>query len=308
MKPNVLVPVITALVGFSLAWIAKPGGSAVTPVTPKTEPAAQVKSPRTEMNPRSSASAGKRPVEVKAGDFPLADQLENGPKTREEAKLLRLSEALGLTFDQQSSVIQLIADSQANVNMDVPALEDLVTRGKAVEEGLRKVLSPEQFAKFQEIQDRQRDNRTEVRAQKQLAEAIEIIDLSPEQREEVASRLRQKAKADFQAIPAAATLLFPKSILPSGDKELGEDGVLLLNQMGEKITTENPNEIHQNLTIRQKQELEEILKCFDGILTPGQMGQYQASIAEKRETMKRINEQVSQRQQALIPATPAPEE
>ncbi len=265
-----------------------------------------MKSPRTEVNSRPSATAGKRPTEVKAGDFPLADQAENGPKTAEEAKLLRLSEALGLTLDQQSSVIQLIADSQASVNAGVPAMEDLVTRGKVVEEGLRKALTPEQFAKFQEIQDRQRDNRTEVRAQKQLSEAIEIIDLSPEQREQVASRLRQKAKADLQSIPAAATLLFPKSILPTGGKELGEDGALLLNQMGEKSTTDNPNEIHQNLMIRQKQELEEILKCFDGILTPGQMGQYQATLAEKAENLKRLKEQFAKRQEELLPPTPVP--
>ena len=308
MKPNVLVPVATALIGFSIAWIAKPSGTTVAPEPAKTEPAAPVKSPRAETNQRPSATVGKRPVEVNAGDFPLVDQAEKGPKTSEEAKMLRLSEALGLSIDQQSSVIQLVTDSQANVDMNVSALDDLVTRGKAVEEGLRKILTPEQFAKFQEIQDRQRDNRTELRAQKQLAEAIEIIDLSPEQREEVADRLRQKSKAELQSIPAAASLLFAKSILPSGGKELTVDGVLLLNQMGEKVTMGDPIEIQKNLMDRHKQELEEILRCFDGILTPAQMGQYQASLAEKRETMNRIREQITQGKQKEVPSVAAPEE
>lgn len=306
MKSNFLVPAATALIGFSLAWIAKPAGTTITSEPVKAESVVPAKSPRSETNARPAAGNGKRPVEVKAGDFPLADQMEKGPKTSEEAKLLRLSEALGLSFDQQSSVIQLVSDTQATANKDIPALEDLANRGKAVDEGLRKILSPEQYEKFQEIQTRQRDNRTEARAQTQLAEAIEFIDLSPEQREEVASRLRQKAKADMQAIPAAATLLFSKSILPSNGNELGAEGALLLNQMGEKVTMGDPMEIQQNLMNRQKQELEEMLKCFDGILTPAQMGQYQASIAEKRATMNRISEQVSQRKLLTVP--PAPEQ
>ena len=301
MKPNALLPVATALIGFSLAWIAKPGGTTVAKEAEKTEPAAPVKSPRTEANPRTSSTSSKRPVEVKISDFPLVDQAEKGPKTGEEAKMLRLSEALGLSFDQQSSLIQLVTDSQAKMNMDLSAIEDLATRGKGVEEGLRKIFTPEQFAKFQEIQDRLRDNRTEIRAQKQLAEAIEIIDLSPEQREEVASRLRQKSKADLQAIPAAATLLFSNSLLPGSGKELNVDGVLMLNQMGEKAVMGNPDVVHQNVMNRHKQELEEILKCFDGILTPAQMGQYQASIAEKRETMERLRMQTLQKQESLLP-------
>ncbi len=31
MKSNILLPAATALIGFSLAWIAKPGGSPITP-------------------------------------------------------------------------------------------------------------------------------------------------------------------------------------------------------------------------------------------------------------------------------------
>ncbi|MEO5914183.1 MAG: hypothetical protein ABIS50_08120 [Luteolibacter sp.] len=309
MKSNVILPAATALIGFSLAWIAKPGVTMVSaPVASKTEESTAARPPRTETNPKTPTNVGKRPVEVKAGDFPLAEQAEKGPKTGEEAKMLRLTEALGLSIDQQGSVIQLISDSQAAVNLDVSAIEDLTTRGKAIEAGLQKILTPEQFAKFQEIQERERDNRNEFRAQRMLTEAIEYIDLSPEQREEIASRLRQKSKSDLQSIPAAATLLFSKSILPTGGKEMTPEGVLLLNQMGEKITMGNPEEIQKNLMNRQKQELEETLKCFDGILTPGQMGQYQAAIIEKRETMKRLQDQVNQGKLAARPSLLEPGE
>ena len=45
MKPNALLPVATALIGFSLAWIAKPGGTTVAKEAEKTEPAAMARSP-----------------------------------------------------------------------------------------------------------------------------------------------------------------------------------------------------------------------------------------------------------------------
>lgn len=242
---------------------------------------------------------------MKASDFPLAEQAEAGPKSTEEAKLLRLSEALALSVDQQGTIVQLVRDVQATVDVNLSALEDISKRGKAIEEGLQKILTPEQFAKFQEIQIRERDNRTELRAQRMLADTIEFIDLSPEQREDVIDRLRQKSKSDLQSIPAAATLLFDKSILPNGGKELSPDGLLLLAQMGEEISTGSPEEVHAKVMNRHKQELEEILKCYDGILTPGQMGQYYAALAEKKVTMERMRELTSRISAAPEP-TPEP--
>ncbi len=301
MKPNFLIPTATALVGFSLAWLVKPGGTTVASAISENQPAASETSPRTRANDRPTTTAGPRPTEVKAGDFPLADQAERGPKTTEEAKMLRLTEALALSVDQQGSIIQLVGDVQATTNLEVSAIEDLAARGNAIEEGLKKILTPEQFTKLQEIQARERENRHELRAQRMLADTIEFIDLSPQQREEVADRLRQKAKADLQTIPAAATLLYDKSILPTGRKEMTPEGLLLLAQMGEKITTGNPTEVANALMNRHKQELENLLQCFDGILTPGQMGQYQASLAEKKQTIERAHRAMEEHREKMIP-------
>ncbi len=285
-----LLPVATAVIGFSIAWIAKP--AATTPAAAGSTPAAISTPVRTapRADLRESASSTKRPVEVNASDFPLADQAEAGPKSADEAKMLRLAEALDLSVDQQGAIVQLISDIQASADMNLTALEDITARGKALEEGMQAVLTPQQFAKFQEILGRERDNRTELRAQRMLADTIEFIDLSPEQRDDVLSRLRQKSKADLQSIPAAAALLFEKSILPTGGKELSPDGLLLLAQMGEKISTGSAEEVYADVMARHKQELEEELKSFDGILTPGQMGQYYAQLAEKKAAIERARE------------------
>ena len=100
--------------------------------------------------------------------------------------------------------------------------------------------------------------------------------------------MRQKSKAELQSIPSAATLLFDKSVLPTGGKELSADGILALAQMGEKVSLGDPAVAYQKVIDRQRGELEELLKCFDGILTPGQMGQYQAALAETRELLKTL--------------------
>ena len=285
MKSNYLLPAATALVGFSIAWFAKPAAAPALTVV-KTEQTAAPRTTRPESGSRPSPTDSKRPKDVNASDFPLADQAEQGPKSRDEAKMLRLTEALGLSITQQGEIIALIESVQASASDTAPAIEDLTTRGKAVEDGLAKLLTPVQLAKFQELRERERENRIELRSQQMLTGAIDEIDLSPAQRLDVLERLRQKAKTDLQSIPSAATLLFDKSVLPTGGKELSADGILMLTKMGEKVAVGDPAAAYQKVLDQQRGELEELLKCFDGILTPGQMGQYQAALAETRELLK----------------------
>jgi hypothetical protein len=294
MKTSYLLPAVAAVFGFGIAWTVKPSHSAAPVVNSPTATSQEGNKPaRPTAGTRPSSADNRRPKDVKAGDFPLADQAERGPKNRDEARMLRLTEALGLSIEQQGRLISLIEEVQASANGEVPVLQDLATRGRAIEEGLAALLTPEQKAKFEEIRVRERDNLIESRAQRMLVDAISEIDLSPEQRDEVLLRLRQKTRADMQAIPAAATLLFDKSILPTNQKELSLDGVLLLSKTGEQTFADNPGEAYETVRRNQRAELEEVLQCFDGILTPGQMGQYQAGLAETKATMDKVPSKLS---------------
>lgn len=285
MKSPYLLPALTALIGFSIAWIVKPGD---VPTPPQVATIAPKKPLRPESNTHASSLDSKRPATTKSHEFPLADLADQGPKSRDEAKMLRLTEALGLSIDQQGSIIKLVEDTQADANGTVPVISDLTKRGKVIEEGLAKVLTPEQLAKFEELRLRERENRIEVRSQRMLTQAIEEIDLTPQQRDDVLNRLRQKSKAEMQSIPSAATLLTDKSLLPTAGKELSVDGVLQLAELGEPAVSANPMEAHQKVIDHQREQLEEILRCFDGILSPGQMGQYQAALAEQRAILNRL--------------------
>ena len=281
MKPQYLLPAIAAAIGFSVAWVVKPSAPASADVdsatTEKAAPRTPVRSPRM----RDNSAQGRRPSEVNAGDFPLATLAEQGPKTRSEAKMLRLTEALDLDIGQQGAIIGIVEETRAAATDTVPVLEDMLTRGQAVEQALAKLLSPEQLKRFEELRVRERENRVEARAQKVLTEVISEIDLSPGQRDEVLARLRLYTKEQIQAIPAAATLLLNTSVLPTGPKDLSVEGVLLLHQLSQETTfIEDPMEAHRLVIQRQRQQLEERLECFDGILTSGQMSQYHAALAE----------------------------
>ncbi len=291
MKPLYLFPALTAVLGFAIAWVAKPDSPAIpTARVAESSSPAEVKNTRSSPQNRASREDGKRPVEVSASDFPLADAAEKGPKSKDEARMLRLTEALGLSLEQQGEIISLIESAQKMVDGKAPVIEDLNTRGKFVEEGLAKLLTPEQLAKFQELRVRERDNRNELRSHQMLARAMEDIDLSPTQREDLLLRLRQKTKADLQQIPAAATLLFDKSLLPTNGKEMSVDGILLLAKIGEddRNRSDDPNITFKRVADNHRRELEDILKCYDGILTPGQMGQYQAILNETKGILNNI--------------------
>lgn len=292
MKSPFLLPAVTALIGFSIAWIAKPRATH-PPGAPETGKVEEKRPARPNADPRPSASGRPRASEPGNGsNFPLADLAEQGPKTRNEAKMLRLTEALDLSIDQQGEIIRLVESVQAKINPELPVIEDLAIRGSEIEEALGKLLTPEQLAKFEELRIRERENRIELRSQTLLTQAIQDIDLTNEQREEVLNRLRQKSKADLQAIPASAALLFDQSMLPTNNKELSVDGVLQAAKMGESVINDEPAQAFQRVSDQSKSELEALLRCFDGILTPGQMGQYQASIAEKNSQMEQVKQSI----------------
>lgn len=305
MKAQQLLPLLAAAIGFSIAWVVKPSATSATG-SPAAEKSPSGKPARNENpRPRPSSISEKRPKEVSAGDFPLADQADLGPKTRTEAKMLRLSEALGLTVEQQGRIISALEETKAATDDSIPVLTDLTNRGKALEETLAKILSADQLAKFEELRVRERENRSEARAQKALSQIIEEIDLSPGQRDEVLARLRQAAKAEIQSIPAAATLLLNTSMLPTDNKDLSIDGVLIHTRISEEPPSpDDPMAAHRIVIQRQRQELEERLQCFDGILTAGQMGQVHAALAESKAQLDVMEQYRRERQAKLVPPPP----
>ncbi len=307
MNSQKLIPIAAAALGFALAWILKPGETTVAgnaSVDSKTNA-----STRNEISkPRPRESFTKRPKEVKPGDFPLVELSEKGPKTKSEAKMLRLSEALGLSIDQQGRIISAIESAKTPADPDAPPLQDMATRGKAIMEALAKILTPGQLAKFEEIRVRERDNLIESRSQRTLGQFLESVDLSPDQRDEVSARLRQYMREQIQSLPSSATLLLDTSLLPTEDLSISLEGVLTLASLGDDPA--DPNDMigtHQRVLMRQREELERMLICFDGVLTPAQMGQIHAILAEKKSTLEKLKQLQAEKGGPKPETPPAPE-
>ncbi len=302
-----LIPIAAAALGFALAWILKPGE---TTTAGNTASDAKTNAPaRNDISkPRPRESFTKRPKEVKPGDFPLVELSEKGPKTKSEAKLLRLSEALGLSIDQQGRIISAIEAAKTPADPDAPPLQDMASRGKSILETLAKILTPEQLAKFEEIRVRERDNLIEARSQRTLGQFLENVDLSPDQRDEVSARLRQYIKDQLQAVPSSATVLLDSSLLPTEDLSISFEGVLTLASLGDDPADPNdPIGTHQRVLMRQREELERLLVCFHGVLTPAQMGQIHAILAEKQSALEKLKQLQAEKGGSKPETPPAPE-
>lgn len=289
MKSQHLLPALAALIGFGTAWLVKPAPPAPPAADAAHPDASPASGSRTRPGFDRESSANRRPQEVSAADFPLAEQADQGPKSRTEAKMNRLVEALGLTLEQQAKLIAAVEAARAKAGDDKPVIEDFANRGRELLEALKSILSPEQLAAFEEIRERERDNMIESRAQDRLAKVLKEIDLSPGQREELLARLKQFERTQIQEVPAAATLLLSTSILPTEQTDLTMDGVLALTRMGEAPAhPEDMRAAHLALQNRQQGLLEDELRCFEGILTPGQMSQYHAMLNERKQIMEQV--------------------
>jgi hypothetical protein len=306
MNSQKLIPIAAAALGFALAWFLKPGGTTANPGS-GAEANPNTSSRNENSKPRPRESFTKRPKEVKPGDFPLVELSEQGPKTKSEAKLLRLSEALGLSIDQQGRILSTIEAAKTPADPDAQPLQDMAARGKAILEALAKILTPEQLAKFEEIRVRERDNLIESRSQRTLGQFLENVDLSPDQRNEVGARLRQYIKEQIQSVPSSATLLLDTSLLPTEDLSISLEGVLTLASLGDDPADPNdPVGTHQRVLMRQREELERLLVCFDGVLTPAQMGQIHAILAEKKSTLEKLRQLQAEKGSPTPEPPPAP--
>ena len=295
MKPCLVVPIIAALVGFGIGWLAKPAAdtalpkpSAVAAPARKAtdKPVATAIAPRE--NPAPSAPAN--PVRDAAAIHPAAERVETGSAAKTAAKMQRLAEVLGLSAAQQASLSDIIAETQQTAIASHPGssagptemLDHLAACSAALEKSLAAVLTPEQSAAFTDLRNRQRDNRIETTAQRELADLTEVTDLSAAQRDKVLARLRQSSANEVAAMPASLALILDSSVLPLGSASPSAQSIQTLSLLADSQTPEDPVALHAKLMASQRRQLDERLNLLKDILTPAQLAQYRAAIAEQR--------------------------
>jgi hypothetical protein len=300
MKPSLVLPILASLAGFGLGWMVKPvaspsvtatpAGAATGSASPTGVPQAANPAPATPARPVRAAAVGGSAATAPGGAEEFTD-----PK--DAAKMLRLVEALGLSAAQQADLKTIIAETRKSLiagETGLPAgSPDLLTLhssgGDALETALATMLTPEQSRAFAELRTRERDNRIEVKAQRELGQLLEMTDLSAEQRAKVLAQLRESTATELASIPSSLALLLDSSMLPLGPQAVSEQTIRTLREIATAQDLSDPAALHAKLIESQRRKLDDRLKLLKDILTPAQVAQYQAAIAEQHAIHDLIN-------------------
>jgi hypothetical protein len=306
MKPSLVVPLLTALVGFGLGWLARPAADRATPSPPDTAVPPRQASAPSPPAPSPPAPSPPAPAVIPQRDIPAPPRLDGtvreiaaatAAERREKiledknaAKMLRLAEALGLSDAQQADLKKIISDNLRSTLASDPApgagaaavLEQFAARGAALEKSLASLLTPEQRATFEDLRLRERDSRIETTAQRELANLSEVTDLSAAQREQVLAQLRVARATEIGAMPAALALILDSSVLPLGPVVPTAQSIQTLRQLAANQPADASSDLHATLIEAKRRQLDEQLKLLKDILTPAQLAQYRATIAEQQ--------------------------
>lgn len=291
-KPVFILPLVTALIGFSAGWLLKPAPSAA-PVLTQIQPPRPAPAPTPEklsdIPAESSPSRPPQPREVRPEVTPPPDE---SVKSRDDAKLARLAEALNLNDEQKNALLQAMTAAEGVLNPETTLdpskmLETAVAAGTGIEKALAAILTPEQAAAFEDLRRRANDNSIENIAQSRLSSVAKLTDLSPEQREQILATLRSDVRTSHEARPAGIDLVLDTSVLPTGSTFVAESSVDFLLHSD---PSGDPNQIHASFREKQRASLDAQLDLYKSILTPAQYARMKLEVDERKAALDRITE------------------
>jgi hypothetical protein len=319
MKHPALIPSLCAIFGFLLAWFVKPGTSS-TPEAPT--PSSQSASAHTttldgstrpnptksRFDPLTQTEDGTPlPPEIIAARTQLANAARNSLDLKDQGLVQRLTELLGLNAEQQQQLLHLYQTKRDQLNIYSPGaslnpqriLEEAETVEKRFNDSLAQILSSEQIEQLNTFRKQQAANQSLASAQKEYADVLEKIDLSPDQQAAVLQSLQQNS-ANSQKLVLDKTGLFAETFDAMGFGSVGDAMSLVaaansaINQSSDKAA------LVAGIVEARKTETARKLEALHGILTPAQYAQY-ASLVEGRD-------QTFYRQFAPLLQAPPPEE
>lgn len=293
MKSTLLIPAAAVVFGFILGWAVKPA-----PAPPPAPPVAEAppSAPRVADRGGDSVVPSERPPAEAPAILPADPQafqgsLQNLAKAREQreiAKMSRLAEALNLTAEQQTAIQELLAQA-AQTAASAPAdgrftegaenLALLEKAGSTLIAGLNELLDPAQREALSEMISRDRENRLEAAAQRELAEMLDRLDLSADQRAAALERSREAAADGAGTLTPELEVMLESSILPLGGHAMSREAAEIFRAApaagGEAVAKWNYFE-------RRTRELDARMERMRDILTPAQLESYRAALDEQR--------------------------
>lgn len=248
--------------------------------------------PSRSSNPRNSVAPLTPNQDTLAVQQRLENAFRDAANARDRAKLIRLSEALGLTTGQLDQLDALLAQqrqqpAESTAGLSPRAkLERMARTARAFDAKFRALLGPEQAAALDTLRARQAENRVESKAQRELADFIDRVDVSPEQREAVTEVLRASAERDAANLPPGVELLMESGYLPSGLGSISDRSIESMMAIGDDAPSAmDPKATALKMADLQRERILTQAKALESILTPAQLAQYRA-VAEAQGTIQ----------------------
>lgn len=301
IKRQYFIPLGAALAGFAVGWALKPSSQ-----TAATDPAAGGRTGRTaganggdtdrSRDPRPSRPLGVRPAKTVAAETTVADvQMQNrmenafqsAASQRDRAKLVRMSEALGLNDEQVAKVEALLAEHRQDNSAPIGAaagmspqqtLEKAAEAAKALDAKFREILGTEQITTLDSLQTRQQENRIEARAQRELSDVVDRIDVNSAQREAVLEVLRKSVADDQAQLPESSKFLAESNLLAAGNNRFSDRSLEAMLVMGDTNVSADPMAVGRRMQELQRERNQRRADALAEILTPGQLQQYRAAV------------------------------
>lgn len=304
MKPSHLIAAAAALTGFATGWLFKPAGNAAASagetapeqsVGKRTAPGGKSRDRDTPPLVLKSRGGGemKADPEVANAQVTFERGFQNATERAENARLSRLSEALGLSPEQKETMNVLLAnrrDGFRDLNGGGKSPSEILAQAAQAElrfdEQVAKLLDPEQSAALAAFREREKENSVEAKAQRDLADLIGQIDLSAEQREQALESLRTGSAEAVAKRPAGWSVMNESMGL------LGGAHAAMLEDMGGLLSDDeamaDSQEFHRRLVQSQRAAMEQRIARLTTILTPGQLAQYRATLEARANMTEQV--------------------
>jgi len=294
MKPNVILPIVTAVAGFGIGWLVKPAAeapAAPAPTLSKVREKAADPAP-TAIEPAGDSMADRPSGPAKRESAPDLVQSDQNLAATDDAKLARLVEALSLNDEQKAQVLSAVAAAGITLapegGVDGSKLMELATlAGAELEKAILSKLTPEQVVAFEALRTRSLENSVETVSQEQASRFAKITDLSPEQRQMILERVRADVRTEYDQRPAGLDLLLDTSPLPTGSAYLTSSSLAAMPFMA---GGEDANEKMEAFREEQRKNLDGQVDKYRDILTPAQLTRFQLDVEAKKRLLNLVEE------------------
>lgn len=295
MNTKLLFPLLTLAIGVAVGWVLKPQAASSAGSSPAHIESAAGRTAsgtgRPELTPRTPADSPLLRSSTNPQDVDHAAEaaryaawrrksVKEAAAQREQAKLRRFGEAIGLDASQDDAVKNLLAQlrEQPHKSLSADPMLTLQQQAADFDAKLRAMLTPEQQQRLDEYQRRQMDNRADARAYNELAEMLQRVDMGSEQSEKALEVLRQRAVKDLGNIPPAMATMLDAQGIPLNGMAGDPAAVAIATTQGGVATSARA--MYEARVARQRLQAGENISRMAQILSAAQLSQYRAVVEE----------------------------